>query len=190
MNQLEQLAGRWQSGNSIEVERIHITRAEFDALKSGEAELLARIAELQEAGESQLIRISDLCAYWTSSKKECAGLRAEVERLSAIVNAPSGTDAQIEKQRRIAAVQIYQAVAAGADGQRCEDDHWLSGAHEAGECMRILRAELERVRDTLRFAEAALADIGDADREPGDDLEWCERRAAQALPRVREALRK
>ena len=37
-------------------------------------------------------------------------------------------------------------------------------------------------------AEAALADIGDAEREPGDDLAWCERRAAEALPVVREAL--
>lgn len=40
----------------------------------------------------------------------------------------------------------------------------------------------------LSTAEAALADIGDADREPGDDLAWCERRAAQALPHVRVAL--
>ena len=48
--------------------------------------------------------------------------------------------------------------------------------------------ELERLRDTLAYAEAALADIGDADREPGDDLAWCEARAAEALPRVREHL--
>jgi hypothetical protein len=40
----------------------------------------------------------------------------------------------------------------------------------------------------LAKAEAALADIGDAEREPGDDLAWCERRAAEALPFVREAL--
>lgn len=37
-------------------------------------------------------------------------------------------------------------------------------------------------------AEAALADIGDADREPGDDVAWCERRAAEALPALREAI--
>jgi hypothetical protein len=42
----------------------------------------------------------------------------------------------------------------------------------------------------LRTAEAALADIGDADREPGDDVEWCERRAAEALPLVRAAIAK
>lgn len=41
----------------------------------------------------------------------------------------------------------------------------------------------------LRLAEAALADIGDADREPSDDVAWCEQRAAQALPAVRSALR-
>ena len=48
--------------------------------------------------------------------------------------------------------------------------------------------EIERLRDTLTYAEAALADIGDADREPGDDLAWCEARAAEALPRVRAVL--
>jgi len=42
--------------------------------------------------------------------------------------------------------------------------------------------------DALKFAEAALADIGDADREPGDDLAWCEARAAEALPRTRAAI--
>lgn len=43
---------------------------------------------------------------------------------------------------------------------------------------------------SLREAEAALADIGDADREPGDDVAWCEARAAKALPAVRDALAK
>jgi hypothetical protein len=46
----------------------------------------------------------------------------------------------------------------------------------------------EYARAALKTAEAALADIGDADREAGDDLAWCERRAAQALPAVRAAL--
>lgn len=40
----------------------------------------------------------------------------------------------------------------------------------------------------LCYAEAALGDIGDAEREPGDDLEWCEKRAAEALPRIRELM--
>ena len=42
----------------------------------------------------------------------------------------------------------------------------------------------------LRSAEAALSDIGDADREPGDDVAWCEARAAEALPLVRAAIAK
>lgn len=52
--------------------------------------------------------------------------------------------------------------------------------------VEYVRADL--VRAALAKAEAALADIGDADREPGDDVAWCERRAAQALPEVRKAL--
>lgn len=42
----------------------------------------------------------------------------------------------------------------------------------------------------LQEAECALGDIGDADREPEDDIEWCEKRAAEALPKVRETLNK
>ena len=40
----------------------------------------------------------------------------------------------------------------------------------------------------LELAEAGLADIGDADRKPGDDLAWAEARAAQDLPRIRRIL--
>ena len=40
----------------------------------------------------------------------------------------------------------------------------------------------------LKLAEAALADIGDAEREEGDDLAWAEARAASNLPRIRQAL--
>jgi hypothetical protein len=40
----------------------------------------------------------------------------------------------------------------------------------------------------LELAEAALADIGDAERESGDDLAWAEARAAQNLPRIRTVL--
>lgn len=50
-----------------------------------------------------------------------------------------------------------------------------------------LRAE--RLAEALRIAEAALADIGDADREPGDDVAWCERRARLGLKVVRDTLR-
>jgi len=46
----------------------------------------------------------------------------------------------------------------------------------------------DALRHALEIAEAALADIGDADREPGDDVAWCEARATEALPTVRAAL--
>jgi hypothetical protein len=46
----------------------------------------------------------------------------------------------------------------------------------------------DQLLDALSYAECALGDIGDADREPGDDLEWCEGRAAEALPRIRKLL--
>ena len=65
------------------------------------------------------------------------------------------------------------------------------GAARLAESKRYgaLANEIERLRDELAYAEAALADIGDATREPGDDLAWCEARAAEALPRVRAALK-
>ena len=50
------------------------------------------------------------------------------------------------------------------------------------------REVLQQALDALVHAEAGLADIGDADREPGDDLAWCEDRAAQALAKPREAI--
>jgi hypothetical protein len=46
----------------------------------------------------------------------------------------------------------------------------------------------DQLLGVLCYAESALSDIGDADREPGDDLEWCEGRAAEALPRIRKLL--
>jgi hypothetical protein len=48
--------------------------------------------------------------------------------------------------------------------------------------------DVSELLDALKFAEAALSDIGDADREEGDDLAWCENRAAMALPRIRRLL--
>lgn len=55
-------------------------------------------------------------------------------------------------------------------------------------CVATLGNRVWALEEALRGAEAALADIGDADRQPGDDLAWCETRAAQALPEVRAAL--
>ena len=42
--------------------------------------------------------------------------------------------------------------------------------------------------EALLHAEAALADIGDAEREPGDDVAWCESRAKMPLAGVRAAI--
>jgi hypothetical protein len=55
-------------------------------------------------------------------------------------------------------------------------------------CVATLGNRAWALEEAQRGAEAALADIGDADREPGDDLAWCEARAAAALPSVRAAL--
>ena len=50
------------------------------------------------------------------------------------------------------------------------------------------RSLIQRLVDALHKAEAALSDIGDAEHEPGDDVQWCEDRAAIALPITRSAL--
>jgi hypothetical protein len=74
----------------------------------------------------------------------------------------------------------YVAVASGRIDGTWEEV--MANAHLIAAAPDLLAA--------LRTAEAALADIGDADREPGDDVEWCERRAAEALPLVRAAIAK
>ena len=75
---------------------------------------------------------------------------------------------------------------------------WISdlAAEAAWQAWKHRSAQIEALRDrvtvlnlALHAAESALADIGDADREPGDDLAWCEARAAAALPDVRAALK-
>ena len=57
----------------------------------------------------------------------------------------------------------------------------------AASCSHVMD-DRDQLLDVLSYAECALGDIGDADREPGDDLEWCEERAAEALPRIRKLL--
>jgi hypothetical protein len=48
----------------------------------------------------------------------------------------------------------------------------------------------DELLEALKLADAALSDIGDADREPGDDLAWCEARAAKDIPAIRAAIAK
>lgn len=50
------------------------------------------------------------------------------------------------------------------------------------------KALADQIGAQLKIAESALSDIGDAEREDGDDLKWCERRAAKAIPSTRAAL--
>jgi hypothetical protein len=78
----------------------------------------------------------------------------------------------------------HRAVAGDCD---CPPEHTANWQHamNADEAA----AEIERLRTALACAEAALADIGDATRYPGDDVAWCEARAAEALPCVRAALK-
>jgi hypothetical protein len=52
----------------------------------------------------------------------------------------------------------------------------------------MTREVMQQALEALVTAEAGLADIGDADREPTDDLAWCEERAAQALAKPRAAI--
>jgi hypothetical protein len=99
---------------------------------------------------------------------EIAKLRAEVERL------------QQDYGRACKLVADMHAAATGRPGE--------GPRHGVVEDVAAVRAEVERLREALRIAEAALSDIGDADREPGDDVAWCEQRAAQVIPIARAAL--
>jgi hypothetical protein len=84
--------------------------------------------------------------------------------------------------------ELLMAVCAtrGFDGWRCD------AVRRAATLLQQLTAPTPIVPPTLiralELAEAGLADIGDAEREPGDDLAWAEARAARGLPRIRQAL--
>jgi hypothetical protein len=86
-------------------------------------------------------------------------------------------------QQEASMSDLIERLTAAAD--RLDND---GDEHGAVSVMYQAARELRKLRASLREAEAALADIGDADREPGDDLAWCERRAASALPNVRATL--
>lgn len=101
----------------------------------------------------------------------------------------------IEKAYKVAGVSVCHECAEHISDP--EIDHLWAEDEETGDCtseptlgdqVSEQAREIERLVAVLRTAEAALADIGDADREPGDDVAWCEKRAADALPAVRAAL--
>jgi hypothetical protein len=84
--------------------------------------------------------------------------------------------------------QMRDYAAAVSDELRVQGLMWRDHRDSTERLNLRLGTDNLALRSALKIAEAALADIGDADREPGDDLAWCERRAAQALPAVRAAL--
>jgi hypothetical protein len=49
-------------------------------------------------------------------------------------------------------------------------------------------SKLSKILSDLKSIEAALSDIGDADREPEDDVAWLENRAAVVIPTARKLL--
>lgn len=98
---------------------------------------------------------------------------AQMREYAADVSAALRVQGLMWKDERDALREVVESSAAA--------DEFLDSPEAIYRLARMARA-------ALKTAEAALADIGDADREPGDDLAWCERRAAQALPAVRKAL--
>ncbi len=88
-----------------------------------------------------------------------------------------------------AAIDYAAAVSAADNAGLREIVESAAAADEFKDSPGAMERLAKMARAALETAEAALADIGDADREPGDDLAWCERRAAQALPEVRAALK-
>lgn len=92
------------------------------------------------------------------------------------------TDKQPEALRLASMIERYNN---GVHSQALVDDY----SKAADELRRLHEVNAELV-EALKIAEAALSDIGDADREPEDDLAWCEARAAEAIPKTRAALAK
>ena len=90
-------------------------------------------------------------------------------------------------------VRQWAAAAAGSNNpSKYMRECYLQYGYEHGACAALAEqqqgaADSDVIRALVK-AEAALADIGDAEREPGDNLAWCERRAAEALPFVRDIL--
>jgi hypothetical protein len=91
--------------------------------------------------------------------------------------------------RMDAAIDYAAAVSAADNAALREIVESAAAADEFKDSPGAMERLAKMARAALETAEAALADIGDATREPGDDLAWCERRAAQALPEVRAALK-
>ena len=97
---------------------------------------------------------------------------------------------KLEQQFPVGTAQRYLDGEAAAELRRLhqsEREGWRY-ADELEQERKRLHSVNAQLLEALELAEAGLADIGDADREPGDDLEWCERRAAKPLPVIRAAI--
>ena len=87
---------------------------------------------------------------------------------------------------------LHQQCTVQDEEQRMFADDLLAAAAEIERLREVVEgaAAADEFKDSpgamerlARMARAALADIGDATRKTGDDLEWCETRAAQAYLR-------
>jgi len=113
------------------------------------------------------------------------GIRASIPHLTSS-RAIAERESDLYTNPLYTATQLAAARQQGAEEERKNAHVWVAGIVE----QRI--AELERTNavllEALKLAEAALSDIGDAEREPDDDVAWCEARAAQAIPQARAAI--
>lgn len=170
------------------------------ALQTAEVSLgkMARDLERAEARAAQVERLAiEHVVRAEKSERAAAGMARRAEDAeSALAGARAEalffkTQAEegARNRKRVEAdrdeVQRKLDLANGTVAQQIDALHGFAKVRDA--LLRTLRGHA--IYDALAHAEAALADIGDAAREPGDDLKWCEERAAKALPRVRAALR-
>ena len=108
--------------------------------------------------------------------------KSEAKRLSAL----TGKQVEYIERERVDVLTVMRR-----DAHRAAEDRRIdspSFADEALEDSKRAHAAVAELIEAAKSAEAALSDIGDADREPGDDVAWCERRAYEAIPRLRAAL--
>ena len=131
-----------------------------------------------------LIRLTDHESILAAERARHAGVVAKLQR-------------EIDAQEVCADhfANEFERAEARAEAAEESDRESLAlyrSARDRADAAETRLRELERnaaiLRTALKTAEAALADIGDADREPGDNLQWCERRAVEALPAVRAAI--
>lgn len=159
---------------------IHIRR---DRIEQLERELVAErennVGEFESRSEAQ---------------REVRALKAKVVGLERDL-----ADFKASQHYRYIGIDVKPVLARELEDRAIKAERELAGARqlvfvsgvELGKAEAQLAAEkalADQIGAQLKIAESALSDIGDAEREDGDDLKWCERRAAKAIPSTREAL--